>query len=67
MKHLTITLSVLVVVLLFGLIVTGVKYQQATSEVDRQQEQIKELEKERDSTVDGHWVDMQEKMREAGR
>lgn len=67
MRHLTITLSVLVAILYLGLIVTGVKYQQATSKVDRQQEQIRELKQERDSAVDGHWGDMQEKVREAGR
>jgi len=29
-----------------------------------QDEQIKRLQQERDSAVDGHWVDMQVKMRE---
>lgn len=67
MKYLTIILSGLVAVLLLGLIVTGVKYQQAISEVDRKQERIRELEKKRDSAVDRHWVDMQAKMKEAGR
>jgi|GEM_PF-2471100 len=52
---------VMMTVLFMAAIVSAVVTKQ------EQDEQIKQLQQERDSAVDGHWVDMQEKMREAGR
>ena len=64
-NYLTIIFAVAAAILLLGLITTGVRLQQAQTTVDRQQVLINKLLE--DPSIDSHWIEIQEKMREAGR
>lgn len=62
-NYLSITFAVTAAILLLGLIATGVRLQQSQTTVDRQQVLINKLLE--DPSIDAHWIEMQEKMREA--
>lgn len=62
-NYLTVLFAITTSLLLIALAVTGVKYQQAVSKVEQQQEQIIQLQ----GDIDEHWTDVQGRMREAAR
>jgi len=66
-NFLTIILVGIAAVLLIGLIVTGIKYQQAVSIVEQQKAEIKQLQKKNEQKVIDHFDWSNSKMKEAGR
>ena len=66
-NYLSITFAAAAAILLLGLIGTGVRMQQAQTTVIRKQEEIRELQLKNGALQDRYWIEMQEKMREAGR